>query len=119
MCKSCSRFSKRDKLRADTVRRLQYVEAFTSDINLVYSVMTNSVRNNPISRRDINVYNDIIVRSKNIAQGKTTMTSYDPIDYNNHIVESPQTTLDHYGNAQLETDIVNLNNVPFLTCLIT
>ena len=49
--KSRSRFSKRDQLRKDRVRRFQHVEAFPEDITMACAVQTNSVRNNTISKR--------------------------------------------------------------------
>ena len=74
----------------------QHAVDFPSNSNLVYSVMTNRIRNNPISKREINICNDMLGRSKYVSQGKTTMASSDPICTNTQIVELPHTTLDHY-----------------------
>ena len=61
---SKSNFSKIYQIRGDKVRRLQHADAFTSDQTLTCSVVTNGMRNNPISRRDIDVCNKILGKSK-------------------------------------------------------
>ena len=66
-------FYKRDQLWADKVRRLQHVSGFPSDKTLVYSVMTNDIRNNPISRRDIQICDEMLGKSVHAAKGKRTM----------------------------------------------
>ena len=71
--KSRLRFSKRDQVRADRIRRLQHVAGCPSDDTLVYSVLTNGIKNNPISQRDIEMCKDMLGRSKYLAKGKTTM----------------------------------------------
>ena len=58
--KSRSSFSKRDQIRADKVHRLQHVEAFKSEETLIFSVITNEIRNNPVNRRDIKMYNEML-----------------------------------------------------------
>lgn len=65
--KSKARFSKRDQLAADRVRRVQHVAGFPSDDTLIYSVMTNGIKNNPISKRDILICKDMLVKSRYMA----------------------------------------------------
>ena len=57
MSKNWSRFSERDQIKDDKVRRLQHVAAFPSENTLRYLVKTNWIRNNPISRKDIKIFN--------------------------------------------------------------
>ena len=64
--KSRDRFSKRDKLRADRVRRLQHVASFPLDETLKYSVMTNGIKNNQIMVRDIEMCIDMLDKSRYI-----------------------------------------------------
>ena len=68
-----SNFSERDQTRGDRVRRLQHVAAFPSDKTLTFSVMTNGTRNNPISRRYIDVRDEMMGKSKHDSQGKRIM----------------------------------------------
>ena len=74
------RFSKRDQLREDRVRRLKHVTTFPEDCAIMCAVQTDGVRNNPISKRDTDICNDMIVKSKHIIQGKRSMPSSDPIN---------------------------------------
>ena len=89
VAKSRTRFSKRDQIRTDRVRRLQHVTGFPSDETTLYSVSTNGIKNNPISRRDVQTCYDVLGKSKYVAQGKTTMRSSEPIDVNSQTVELP------------------------------
>ena len=115
--KSRSRVSKRDQIKADRVRRLQHVAGFPSDETSIYSVLTNGIKNNPISKRDVQICNDVLGRIKCIAQGKTTMKQSDPVDVNSQIVKLPPATLTHYSNVQLAADVMCVNDVPFLTSM--
>ena len=65
---ACSRdkFSKRNQLRADLVRRLQHVAVFPSDAMLIYSFTTNRIKNNPLTTRDVEICNEILDHSKYI-----------------------------------------------------
>ena len=86
MEKSLSRFSKRDQLRVDRVRRLQHVADFPEDSTTSCAVQTNSLRNNTISNRDADVCSDILGRSKHISQGKRTIRSYNPINVDHYLI---------------------------------
>ena len=81
--KSWARFSKRDQIRADRVCRLQYVARFLADETLHYSVMMNRIKNNPVTKRDIKICNDILNKSQYIAQGKSTISLSTPIKAHN------------------------------------
>ena len=81
---------------------------FPSDETLIYSVLTNGIKNNPISKRDIEICQNMC---------KMTMTQSDPIDINSQTIELPPTTLTHYGNIKLAADVLHVNDVPFLTSI--
>ena len=66
-------FSNRDQLRADRVRRLQYVSGFPSDQTITYLVLTNGVRNNPSSKRDVDMCDDTLCKIRYAPKGKRTM----------------------------------------------
>ena len=84
--KSRSRFSKRDQLRVDKVRMLQHVAAFLEDITTLHAIQTNSLHNNPISKREMHACNDIMGRRKHISQGKRTIRSYNPINVDHYLI---------------------------------
>ena len=96
-----SKFSKRDQIRADKVRRLQHVAGFPSDETLVYSVMTNGIRNNPISKRDIEICNEMLGRSIYAAKEKRTMRQSNPMNASHQLVEVPPSIIDHYRTVQM------------------
>ena len=112
--RSQSKFSKRDQIWADKVRRLQHVSGFPSDEKLVYSVMTNDIRNNPISRRDIQICDEMLGKSVYATKGKKNMRQSNPIDDNNQVVEVSPSMLTHYMSVKLAADILHVNDVPFL-----
>ena len=70
---SRDRFSKRDQLRADRVRRLQHVSGFLSDQTIAYSLITNGIRNNPISKRDADVCDGMLGKNSCAPKGKRIM----------------------------------------------
>lgn len=61
---SCGRFSKRDQLKADIVQWFQHVVAFPLDTTLIYSVMMNSIKNSSFTKKDIDISNNILGKSK-------------------------------------------------------
>ena len=80
-------------------------------------MVTNGIKNNPISKRDVQICQEMLGRSKYISQGKTTMKRSDAIDVSNQTVELPKTMLTYYGNVQLAADVLHVNNVTFLTSI--
>ena len=77
---SRSRFTKRDQLKADRVRRFKHVAGFPSDETLIYSCSTNGIKNNPMTTRDVKIAADILGRSPYVAKGKTTRTQPSTVD---------------------------------------
>ena len=69
---------------------LKHVAAFPSEDILIYSVMTNDIKKFP-SRRDMQIFKDMLGKIKHDAQGKTTMKSSEPIDASNQLVELTHT----------------------------
>ena len=61
---SKKQFSKKDRLKADIVRHFQHVAGIPSDATIIHSVNTNAIKNNPITRRDIVLTQDMLGRSK-------------------------------------------------------
>ena len=62
--KSKNNFSKRDQSKASRVRRFQHVAAHPSDDTLIYSAMTNGIKNNPITKKDINMALTMLGKSR-------------------------------------------------------
>jgi hypothetical protein len=58
--KSKQNFSKKDQLRAARVRRFQHVAAHPSDETIIYSAMTTSIKNSPITKRDVKMAYDML-----------------------------------------------------------
>ena len=92
-------FSKRGRLRADRVRRLQHVSPFPEDYTAVHTAQINVIRNNPVRKRDVGTCNGMLGKIKCISQGKRTMHSSDPISIYHQLIELPPTIKDHYGNV--------------------
>ena len=88
------------------------------DTTLIYSVSTNSIKNNPLTKRDIEIYNEILGCSRYALKGKTTIYSSELIDSNSQLITVLETIKLYYGNIQLAANILNMNNIPFLTFLI-
>ena len=112
---SRSRFSKTDQLQVDRVRSLRRVAAFPEYSTTSYAVHNNSLRNNVISERDMDVCNDMLGRSKCVSQGIRTMRSSNTINVHNQLIELSPTTKNYYSNLQMAADTLYVNNVPFLT----
>ena len=66
-------FSKRYQKKADVVRRMHHVAAFPSDETLIYSFGTNGMKNNHLTKRDVETCDDMLGRSKHMPEGKATM----------------------------------------------
>ena len=58
----------------------------------VYSVMINGIRNNPISRCDIELFNDMLEKSMSIKAPTL-------VDMNTQTIDFPPSILTHYSNV--------------------
>ncbi|OEU08874.1 hypothetical protein FRACYDRAFT_249219 [Fragilariopsis cylindrus CCMP1102] len=110
--KSKNNFSKRDQSKAMRVRRFQHVAAHPSDDTLIYSAMTNGIKNNPITKKDVNMALDMLGKSKYSVQGKTVRHQPDAVDTQE--ISVPTKILDYYSSVTLSIDVMHVNKVPFL-----
>ncbi|OEU10337.1 hypothetical protein FRACYDRAFT_247347 [Fragilariopsis cylindrus CCMP1102] len=110
--KSKNNFSKRDQSKATRVRRFQHVAAHPSDDTLIYSAMTNGIKNNPITKKDINMALAMLGKSKYSVQGKTVRHQPDAVDAQE--ISVPTKILDYYSSVTLSIDVMHVNKVPFL-----
>ena len=86
---SKKRFSKRDQLKAELVRRFQHVAGVPSDETIIHSVNTNGIRNNPLTKRDALIAYEMVGRSEHAAQGKTKRCQPSAVDVHLQTVEVP------------------------------
>ena len=114
---SKKRFSKRDRLKAELVRRFQHVAGVPSDATLIHLVTTNGIRNNPITKRDILIAHEMLARSKYAAKGKTKRCQPSAVDMHQQTVEVPRVIKEYYSNVELSTNVMYLNNIPFITSI--
>ena len=110
--KSKQNFSKRDQLRANRVRRFQHVAAHPSDETIIYSAMTNGIKNSPITKRDVKMAYDMLGRSKYGVEGKNVRRQPDAVTTESMPV--PTTILDYYTDVSISVDVMHVNQVPFL-----
>ena len=110
--KSKQNFSTRDQQRANRVRRFQHVAAHPSDDTIIYSAMTNGIKNSPITRRDVKMALNMLGRSKYAVEGKTVRRQPNAVVTESMTV--PTTILDYYVDVSLSVDIMHVNKVPFL-----
>ena len=74
------KYSKRDQIKADAVRRFQQIAGFPSDATIIHSVNTNSVKNSPFTQRDVEISKAMLGPSIYAAKGKTTRTQPDTVN---------------------------------------
>ena len=63
-----------------TVRRFQHAVGHPSDKTIDDSMITNSVKNKPISKRDVELATGILGKIKFVGQGKTTRSQPSALD---------------------------------------
>ena len=112
MEKSKQRFLNQDRVRASVVCRFQHVAGHPSDSTMIYAAATNSIKNNPITQRDVEVALEMLGKSEHALQGKTTRTQ--PEAVTEQLVDVPTTIMDYYRNVELSIDVMHMNQVPFL-----
>jgi hypothetical protein len=113
--KSKNNFSRRDQSRASRVRRFQHVAAHPSDETLIYSSMTNGIKNNPITKQDIAMALEMLGKSRYSVQGKTVRHQPDAIDTES--VSVPTKILNYYTSVTLSVDVMHVNKVPLLVSI--
>ena len=60
----------KDRKKAHRTRQFQHVGGHPSDATIVYSAVTNGIKNSPITQRDVKVALDILGKSTFGVQGK-------------------------------------------------
>ena len=86
-----------------------------SNETIIHSCLTNGIKNNPITKRDVEICDDMLGPSSYAAKGKTTRTKLDAIDTKAQMVEVPLAVRKHYNNVKISTDVMHVNDIPFLT----
>ena len=66
------KFSKRDVKRAKATRRFERIAAFPGDETMRTAVINNTVKNSPITLRDIELTNQMLGKDMYALQGKGT-----------------------------------------------
>ena len=84
----------KDQKKAHRTRRFQHVGGHTSDATIVYSSVTNGIKNSPITQRGVKVALDMLGKSTFGVQGKKIRHQPDAVDV--EIIEVPPTILDYY-----------------------
>ena len=69
--KSMAKFNKRYQLKGTVVQQFQHVAAHPSNSTIIYSTVTNSIKNNPITKQDVLKAVEILGHSKYSLHGKT------------------------------------------------
>ena len=69
---SHKRFTKRDQPKADRVRCFQRVACFLSDATIAHSCTTNGIKNNPITKHDVEIAKEMLGPIVHAAKGNTT-----------------------------------------------
>ena len=89
IAKSRSQYSARDQNKADVVRRFQQVAGFPSNATMIHAMLSNSIKNSPITKRDIELTAKMLGPSKYSLQGKRTARTPDAIDGHLQVVPVP------------------------------
>ena len=111
------KFTKRDQLKAKTVRRFQHVAGCPPDDKNMHSVNANDIKNSPITRRDFLLVKEMLGPSKCAIQGKTTRSKPDFVDVTLHKIDAPKSTMKFYKDVELSADVMHGNDVLFLTTM--
>ena len=78
---SRKRFTKRYQCKSDRVRCFQYLLAFPYNSILMHSCSKNGVKNNPITKRDADVYIGTLRLSECTQKGKSSRSHPDAITF--------------------------------------
>ena len=111
-----SDFTKRDNRKADMVRRFQLVSAHPSTKTLVVAANNRTIKNFPFVPRDINISDRILgpnvygIKGKRTYRKKKTVEMPPPI-------ELPKTIDEFYRDVTLGTDVMHVNQIPFLVSI--
>ena len=81
---------------------------------MIFSFGENGIKNNPLTKRDIETCDDVLGRRKCISEVKSTIESSEPIDSSRQPTEVPSTITMHYRDVQLSVYLLRANEIPFL-----
>ena len=80
----------------------------------MHSSLTNGIKNNLITKRDILICNDILGLSIYVTKGKTTQKQSDAVDVKLQTVELPPKIKNYYSNIEITADVMHVSNVLLL-----
>ena len=105
----------KDRKKAHRTRQFQHVGGHPSDATIVYSAVTNGIKNSPITQRDVKVELDMLGKSTFGVQGKKVRHQPDAVAV--EIIEVPPTILDYYKEVEIYVDVMHVNRIPFLVSI--
>ena len=91
---------------------------FPLDATVNYSYLTNGIKNNRFTSRDIKIYKDMLGPSRFTAKGKTTKKQLDAVDLKVETVKVLTEVKIYYTKVEVLADIMYVDNVPFLTLIL-
>ena len=102
-----------NQFKSDIVRRFQRLFTFLSDSDLAWLTTNNGVKKNPIIKRDVDIYADVLGPIKHGVPGETRNT-LDPVGAHCQIASLPPTIKLCCNYVQLSEDTLRVDDVPFL-----
>jgi hypothetical protein len=110
-----SKYSNEDYSRAVTARQLQVRIGRPSTKDFMQIVVKNQLPNCPITREDILAAEDIFGPDDSLLKGKTTWSK--PNRVRNVVTPVPPNVIEWYRSITLCTDIMHVNDIPFLVTI--
>ncbi|KAL7564336.1 hypothetical protein ACA910_007188 [Epithemia clementina (nom. ined.)] len=108
-------FTPRQVKRAKTAQALYYAIGTPSLKDFKMIVQSNSIRNNPVTVKDINLAEQIFGPDIGSLKGKSTRQRPTPIV--NDYIEIPSELISQHEDVQLCIDTMFINGLPFLTTI--
>ena len=99
------------------VLRFQHAAGHPSDKTISHSLITNGIKNSPISKRDVDLTIDVLGKRQFAVQGKTTRSQPSVADETMQKIVVPKTIKQCYDNAELAAEEMHLNDLPSVTSL--
>eukprot|EP00536_Pseudo-nitzschia_multiseries_P016620 jgi/Psemu1/46926/gm1.46926_g len=106
------KFSKRDIQRAEAARVLQYIASHISEAQLLKICQKRQLVNSPVTPCNVQLMRAILGPSVPGLKGKTVRHKKQIVKPN--MIPAPQHIRDHYMKITKGSDIMYINNVPFL-----
>ena len=99
------------------MRCFQNISAFSSDSTLTYSATVSGIKNNHITKTDVDIYVDVLGPRKYVVPGKNARKILDPMDTHSQLVSLCSTIKFHYSDVKLSADTLHANNVTFIASM--